>query len=352
MKIDFIIGSLTGGGAERVLVLLASEFTKKHDVSIITFTGDEDYAYNKNITRIKLHQGKLKNHTLRRFTELFSYYKIKSNRPNVVISFLPPISFVTVPICRFYKIKVICSEHINYLQIESKIVSITRKYIYKHANFLTVLTHFDKDFYERKGIATIVMPNPCTFSAIKRNNHERKKEIIAVGNLNRYHHKGFDNLLKIMKPILDNNKDWKLRIIGSGEKGKEFLINIADELSITEQVQFDGFRKDVGSIMQNASIFILSSRFEGLPMVLLEAMSQGMACIAYNCKTGPSEMLDHNQNGLLIEDQNIEAMRENLNKLVENKLLRDSLGDVALHSLEKYSMPNIIRKWDNLLKKI
>lgn len=352
MKIHFAIGSLTGGGAERVLVLLATEFTKKHEVSIITFTGDEDYSYNKDVNRIKLHNGKINNHTLRRFSELFKYYSKKSNRPDIFISFLPPISFVTVPICKFFNIKIICSEHINYLQVENKTVSLTRKYIYKHANYLTVLTHFDKKYYIEKGINTVVMPNPATFNVIESNNHIRKKEIIAVGNLNRYHHKGFDNLIKIINPILLKNKDWTLRIIGSGNKGKEKLLKLIDNPLIKNKIIFDGFRSDIAEIMKTASIFILPSRFEGLPMVLLEAMSQGMACIAYNCKTGPSEMLENNKNGLLIPDQDIVKMRAGLSKLIEDSTLRLYLGNMATKTIDKYSMSKIIAKWDTIIDKI
>ena len=104
--------------------------------------------------------------------------------------------------------------------------------------------------------------------------------------------------------------------------------------------------------MKNAEIFILSSRFEGLPMVLLEAMSQGMACIAYNCKTGPSDIINNKENGLLIEDQNIVAMQESLDLLIYNKKLRKELSDNALRSLDRFSMQTIIAKWEELFAKI
>ena len=104
--------------------------------------------------------------------------------------------------------------------------------------------------------------------------------------------------------------------------------------------------------MKKAEIFILSSRFEGLPMVIMEALSQGMACIAYDCKTGPSDIIVNGTNGLLIEDQNIVAMQESLGLLINNKKLRKELSDNALTSLDRFSMQTIITKWEELFAKI
>src|SRR5690606_31234204 len=110
-------------------------------------------------------------------------------------------------------------------------------------------------------------------------------------------------------PIFRDHKEWVLKVVGGGDKGLDYLNQLAVKYSIKNQIIFTGFRKDVNSIMRESEIFILSSRFEGLPMVLLEAMSQGMACIAYDCKTGPADIIEHGKNGLLINDQDIKAMQ-------------------------------------------
>ncbi|AZQ58473.1 glycosyltransferase family 4 protein [Maribacter sp. MJ134] len=351
MKIDFIIGSLSGGGAERVLVLLATEMAKTHNVTIITFGGDDKYTIENTIKRVSLDKFSIQNHTVRRYFELYSFYRDKKNRPNILISFLPTISLVTIPISRLLGIKIICSEHINYLQVENKAVKFTRNNVYKYANALTVLTNFDKDYYLNKGIKTFVMPNPSTFKVFRKDN-QRNKEIIAVGNLDRYYHKGFDNLIDLITPVLLQYPDWKLRIIGSGGEGKEYLQSLIGKTKLQDQVIFDGFRNDVDKIMQSASIFVLCSRFEGLPMVLLEAMSQGMACIAYDCKTGPSEMITHNYNGMLIEDQNKTEMKKGLLELISNEKLRYDLGNKALKAVDKFAMPVILKKWEAIFNNL
>tara|TARA_R110002049_G_scaffold197763_1_gene367830 strand:- start:6450 stop:7523 length:1074 start_codon:yes stop_codon:yes gene_type:complete len=353
IKIDFITASLTGGGAERVLILLANEVVKKSDkVSILTFGGTDSYEYDKNINRIKLHGGNIKNHTLRRFSQLYKYYKKKENRPDVIISFLPSVSFVAILIARIFKIKIIVSEHINHLQIGPLRDQFTRKYLYRLANFTTVLTKFDIDYYQKYNANVVVMPNPCTFSALADNNHAKENSIIAVGNLDRYHHKGFDNLITIVTPILKKHPTWDLKIVGEGETGMNHLLQLAIKSNIENRISFLGFRSDVKDILKNSEIFILSSRFEGLPMVLMEAMSQGMACIAYNCKTGPSDILTHRENGLLIDDQNIVEMQESLELLITDRDLRKNLSNNAISSLERFSMKTIITKWEELFDKI
>jgi glycosyltransferase involved in cell wall biosynthesis len=351
MNIHFITGSLRGGGAERVLILLANKFIEKYEVTIVTFKGDDAFTPSKEITRVKLHSGTIKNHTLRRFFHLLNFYKVKENRPDLIISFMPPISFVSILIAKRFKLNIIVSEHINHLKKGSLRDQFTRKYLYKFANFTTVLTQFDVDYYNKYGAKVVVMPNPCTYQNLKET-VKRNKNIIAVGNLDRYHHKGFDNLIKLSAPILKSQNDWKLIIIGSGDEGLNILSHLAHKYDIQNKVVFTGFRNDIKEIMKQSEIFILPSRFEGLPMVLLEAMSQGMACIAYDCKTGPSDIIINEINGLLIEDQNMSSMQNGLIKLIEDSSLRDRLSFNAVKSVEKYSINNIGKMWDNLFQRL
>ena len=353
IKIHFITASLVGGGAERVLVLLANALIKKgYDVSIITFGGTDDYPLAPKINRIRLHKGKIKNHTIRRFINLFNFYKSSENRPDIIISHLPPVNMIAIIIAKLFKVKIIVSEHINHLQKSSLKDDFARKVLYRFADFTTILTKFDLKFYEKYKANVVIMPNPCSFDILSNQNQSKNHSIIAVGDLNRYHHKGFDNLIHIVAPILKKNTSWRLKILGSGENGLNLLNDLVKEEGIEEYVQFMGFRKDVKKIMTESEIFILSSRFDGLPMVLLEAMSQGMACIAYDCKTGPSDIINDKMDGLLIEDQNIKAMQYALDSLVQNEKFRRTLGDNAVNSLDRFSLENIITKWEKLFSDI
>lgn len=353
MKINFISSSLTGGGAERVLVLLANHFSEKgHKVSIITFNQGEAFQVHDSIKRICLHHGKFRNHKLRSINNLLGHYKVKNNRPDVIISFITNTNFISTIVAKYFGIKIICSEHINYLQKGNYLTKFTRNVLYRFIDHLTVLTSFDLPFYSQKKINVSVMPNPCTFIPIRSNNKIRQKVILAVGNLDRFHHKGFDNLVNLITPVLKNHKDWVLKIIGEGNTGKELLKSLAIKNNIESQIIFTGFRSDVNLIMQESSIFIMSSRYEGLPMVLIEAMSQGMACISYDCNTGPADIIKNLENGLLIENQNEEAMQIGLEKLIQDPDLRNDLSAHAVKSLSRFSIENVGKQWEQLLHKI
>ena len=127
MKINFISDSLRGGGAERVMVLLADHFASKgHTVSILTFNEGDDYELSEKVKRIRLHHGKCKIHRLRSLFNLFGFYKKKDTRPDVIISFNTETNFVSILVSRFYSIRIICSEHTNYLQKGNYVARFTR----------------------------------------------------------------------------------------------------------------------------------------------------------------------------------------------------------------------------------
>lgn len=356
MKLDFIITSLNGGGAERVMVILANNFAKiGYEVKLITFYGKPDgdaYSLHHNVKRIELHGGKFKNHKIRSLNNLYQFYKKKENRPDIIISFLIFTNLISILVAKLHNIRIISSEHINHLEGEQPmyLTKFTRNLVYRMSDIVTVLTKFDVEYYKKRKANVVVMPNPCSFVPIKENNHARDKEILAVGSLDRYHHKGFDNLIELITPVLKANPEWILKIIGGGDKGRFYLESLIKESNIEKQIVFTGFQNNVSEHMKKGSIFILSSRFEGLPMVLLEAMSQGMTCIAYNCKTGPSDIITHSSNGILVEDQNKSEMQKELLNLMNNRDLRASLSKNAINSLSSFSLDEITNKWENLFK--
>lgn len=358
MKIHFISSTLEGGGAERVLAIIASAFAEKanYNISIITINkGNDKYNLPPSIKRISMDYGKIPNHTIKGIVNLTRFYSDKKNRPDLIISFVTLTNLISILVARLYSIKIIVEEHNSYLRSMERrkfLTDFTRKHLYKRADLLTVLTSFDVAFYKKYGANVVVMPNPCSFPPIQNKVLNRDKTILAVGNLDRYHHKGLDNLLDLVAPILKSNPDWKLKIAGSGDHGFELLQGLSEKNEISEQVIFTGFVSNISELMRASAIFILPSRFEGLPMVLLEAMSQGMACIAYDCKTGPSDIITNNVNGLLIADQNKEEMQSGLNALIHNERLRERLSEAGIESLDNFEVTNILKRYENLINTI
>lgn len=346
MKIDFLVNSLVAGGAERVLILLANYFDEQgNDVTIITFNEPEVFSANPTVKRVRLHDGGIKNHTVRSIKNLLSYYKDKSKRPNILMPFMTRTNFMGIILGKIYGIKVVSAEHNNHVRETDFFGRITRKYLYRISDALTVLTTFDEKHYKQLGVNVHIMPNPCTFEVCNETERNREKIILAVGDLNRYHHKGFDNLVPLIAPVLKKNPDWKLKFVGGGDDGTQLLKNLAKTHNVENRIIFEGYSTEVARIMSESEIYVMSSRTEGLPLVLIEAFACRTACISFDCVTGPSDIIDHNKNGLLIRDQNFDEMAEQLDILMNDPGLRIKLANEGVNSLDRYKIDAIYNRY-------
>lgn len=359
MKIHFIISSLNGGGAQRVLTVMANNLAEKlnYKITIITLFNVKSEYYISPKIEVKSLSGMsfLPSHTLRSILRLSKFYLNKRNRPDVIISFITLTNQITIIVAKIFGIKIIAQEHNSYhryMKNRKLSTDFTKKRLYPMADIVTVLTSYDIDFYKKYGVNVRVLPNPCSFPPITENNYNRQKVIVAVGNLDRYHHKGFDNLIHLITPVLKKNPDWVLKIAGSGDNGLKYLSELVQKNDMTDRIVFTGFIKNVSDLLFDSSIFVLSSRFEGLPMVLLEGMSQGIACIAYDCVTGPSDIITNYENGILVEDQNHELMQTEMNNLIQNESLRVKLGKEGINSLKKYDIDSITERYKSLIEEV
>lgn len=353
MKIDFVINSLTGGGAERVMTTLANGFSeRKYNVKLITFNDNEAYLVNSKVERIRLHKGNIKNHTLRSLINLINFYWSKKNRPDVLVSFMPTTNAIAILVSKLYGLKIIVSEHNNHKANKSLKSDRIRKYLYKYADKTTVLTSYDVHYYESLGAKVKVMPNPIILPKKIKEFTNRKKNILVAGSLNRYKVKGFDSLLNLISPVLRENKDWTLTIAGSGDYGMKILKDITEKLNLNGQIIFTGFCENIQELMQDSQIYVLASQFEGLPMVLMEALSNGMACVAYDCVSGPRDLIDNGYNGILIENQNEKDMQAAINILIKDSDLRQRIAKNSPKSVNLYSLENIEKKWVELFYEI
>ena len=160
--------------------------------------------------------------------------------------------------------------------------------------------------------------------------------------------KGFDLLLEAFAPISAAHPDWRLRICGQGDLKPDLKAQIK-ELGLRKTVSLEPPATRIGEDMGNASIFVLSSRFEGFPLILLEAMSKGMAVVAYDCPTGPRDIIDDHRNGLLVPAEDVGALSAALMELVEDAELRRRCAPAAVETAENFKMHSIGPRWDALL---
>lgn len=344
------------GGAERVVALLGNYLNDHgYDVTIITFQGEDAYTLNEGVKRLRLHKHPLfRSVVFNGFWSLGYHYLKKKNRPDIINSHIDTLGFLTIPIAKLFGLKIIVSEHNNHLANHSIAQKFLWSVLYPLCDAVTILTKFDLDYFRKRNKKVVVMPNPCTFKPIPQKTAAagREKEILLIGGLNRFHQKGFDNFIPIAAEVLRQNPDWIIRLAGAGAYGLEVLQKQVDTLGINERFEFLGLRDDVSQLLRKASIFVLPSRYEGLPMVLLEAMSQGAACIAYDCVSGPADIITHNENGILIESQNHEAMTEGICQLIRDESLRRKLHLNAPEAVASFSLPTIGQKWEKLLDEL
>ena len=172
------------------------------------------------------------------------------------------------------------------------------------------------------------------------------KVVAAAGRLNAQ--KGFDLLIPAYAPVAREHPDWKLRIYGGGRQRAE-LERLVAEHELNGRVELMGPTERLGEELAKASLFVLSSRFEGFGMVLIEAMSKGLPAVSFDCPQGPSEIVDHGRNGILVPNGDLAALGKGITELIENEDARRAYGAAALEKAARYDIDAIGPRWEAML---
>jgi glycosyltransferase involved in cell wall biosynthesis len=174
------------------------------------------------------------------------------------------------------------------------------------------------------------------------------KVVVAAGRLSRS--KGFDRLLDAWAVVVRDHPDWHLKIFGQGNE-RDALSQQVRALGLDAHASLMGYSTRIREEMAEASVFALASRAEGYPMVILEAMSCGLPVVAFDCHTGPREMIEHGFDGLLVPDDDVKGLAEALSSLVEKGPEgRRPMGQAALLKAKEQSQRNIGARWESLLQ--
>jgi glycosyltransferase involved in cell wall biosynthesis len=173
--------------------------------------------------------------------------------------------------------------------------------------------------------------------------------LVAAGRLVKQ--KGFDLLLDAFQKVSARHPDWQLWIFGSGSRRDSLAAQI-DRLGLTGRAHLKGTTGQLDRRLAEASIFVLSSRFEGLPMVLLEAMTAGLPTVAFDCPTGPAEVIEHGTSGLLVPPEDVDALAAGICDLIDHPAKRTAMGAASLKASERYSMPAVHQLWEQLFAEL
>ena len=374
MKIVYVIASLaTSGGTERIVSEKANYLADVfgYDISIICYDQSKEssnfYSLSKTVKQINLslqsnsiYQYK---HSKRFWKKIILRFRLKKMLSSTVKEISPDIligvshfraDFVCGINCNA---KIIIESHIPRAFIESNkekkyLINLYKKLydmsyyhsIEKKADTIVTLTENDhKQWIKAKHIQTI--PNFSNIQVHQLCDYS-KKRVIAIGRLSK--EKGFDRLLDIWKSIICIHPDWQLDIYGEGEmKEKLEYIIISGNIA---NVTLRGITKNISKELSNSSICVATSYYEGFSLVLLEAITHGVPCIAFDCPYGPRTIIEDGKCGYLVEDGNNSQFVERLCTLMENKQLRIQFSKASSNRSKIFNQDAIMLQWKKLFE--
>lgn len=209
-----------------------------------------------------------------------------------------------------------------------------------------VLSYEDAGYWVELDNVTVIH-NPLSFypNSISPLN---RKQVIAAGRLT--YQKGFDRLISAWKIVSDRHPDWILKIYGGGDK--DALSRLIVDLNITDSCHLEGSVDDIIEKYYESSIFVLSSRYEGLPMVLGEAMACGLPTVAFDCPCGPRDIIRDGEVGLLVENGNIEQLADKICYLIEHEDVGKMMGSKARVHARQFDIEIIAEQWKQLFNAV
>ena len=376
MRIVYIIDSLASkGGAERIISEKMNYLATFYhdDVSVITYfqfpdTMPNTYPLSCNVRQINLsmpvYQRYKYSYPKRLWMKWHFNHRLRIELQQTVNSINPDILIGV----GYRLADIVCSIKCQAAKIieshESRLYTKSPLLLKRKSLLFTIYTIINRRFYlntvEKKADAVVtltkedaqewrkakrvkIIPNFSIMPISNRANCESKR-VIAVGRLE--WQKGYDRLICIWKLVCHEHPDWQLDIFGEGTLDTKLKTGI--QKAGLSNVTIHPFTQNITQEYASSSICVLTSRFEGFSLVLLEAMRHGLPCISFNCPYGPKDLIDDKRSGYVIENDNIEQFAEKLNFLIENIDVRKKFSEVAVMKSSNYDVDKIMNSWREL----
>lgn len=347
------------GGGERVAVSLANELTKKYEVHLIGITTKESDLFFKINSQVKYsnffdHRVRLSKNILK-ISKLLKKYFIDNEievafgigiSANVFLS-LAGIGTQT---------KVVLCDHTNSITDNSELSQKVQRYVgTKLADKIITLTQEDRENYIKKHgvsderICYIYNWKEAALSDVSYNNKSTK--IVTVGRFDSQ--KGYDYLVQVAKKVLSEKSDWTWEIYGSGNQDEvDKIKELIKENNLQDKLVIKGLEKNQDLIYGDKGIYVMTSRYEGLPLVLLEAQQYNLPIVSFSCPTGPNEIVGDGVNGYLVECYDTDKLSQKLLELMGDEALRQSFSEHAKDNMDKFDKDKILKQWIELIETI
>ncbi len=342
------------GGIERAVCNTANLFQSNgHGVTLLVLdeTANAFYPLEQEITllhhNINFGIGKFGNVLSRKLSFFKDIKKLKAVlnliKPDAVISTEYPFTIATYLAVGKASVPVYAWEHHHFHHLpKSRFWNFLFKRIYPKLSSVICLNPDEARLFGSIGCRTVVIPN---FTQRGNKALLDKKNFLTIGWLSKT--KGVDQIPEIAKEVFAKHPDRQWKIIGSGEERK-WLLNELKKKGLDANVSvIEPSTNNLEGDYLSASVYVSTSRFECFPMVLLEAMSHGLPCIAFDCPTGPRFIINNGSDGLLIEPGNVGAMAIALINLMKDEEKRQALGNAAYQNIGRFSPDKIFALWES-----
>lgn len=373
MKILYCLaGTFNSGGMERIVTAKAN-WLEKNGYEVIIVTTEQNgrpnyFPLNKNIKRIDLdlmYSSNISSNPLNKYhirEHLLKYHKrelqniVDIHKPDIIIStfgneigIVPNLKteakkIAEIHFSRWYRLQY--NRKGIWKWIDQYLTWKDKRVLSKYDKFVTLTEEDKKNWNSKKNL--VVIPNFIEPASLKPANLSNQS-MIAVGRLS--YQKGYERMIEAWKTVVKKYPEWKLNIFGGGEL-EQALKDLIKSNNLDYNIVIHAPTKDIEKEYQKNSALILSSRYEGLPMVLLEAMNIGLPLISFSCQCGPKDIIKNGVNGILVPEGDIPELANAIIKIIENPKLRQNIGKNSLSESAKYNIENIMAKWVKLFKSL
>lgn len=356
MHVAMLIGALTKGGAERVLVNLATDLTEKgHEVTMVTqYKKENEYPLPDGVKRVisditeEETTGSRIINFKRRFCKLRGIWK--AEKPDVILSFIGKNNMMALLTSRFLHIPVAVSVRAEpALEYYNSWMRFMARHLFTWADGVILQTRQCFSFFpEKVQKKAVILKNPINKAFFRQPYQgEREKTIVAVGRVDE--NKNHEMLIRAFAGIAGEFPDYSLKIYGEGDR-KEKLQNLIRELGLEKQAFMMGATSDVAGVIEKTRLFVLPSNSEGAPNTLIEAMLLGLTVISTDCPCGgPAELIVDGKNGYLIPVGDTQKLQERMQYLLNHLQIADEMGENASKAAAIFKPEVVYGEWENYL---
>lgn len=361
MNICYLLGGfMNNGGIGRVTSILANELSDSEHRKLFTLSFfyqsgtplyelndqiKQDYLFRTETTMKKalLHNaiGKLRNY-------------LDMNKIDILIACGALYFPLAVYACSKRNTKCICWEHSNiFNKADYQFQQLCRSVGSKKADYIVTLTKNDQkgymDKYNVLNITQIYNPIDKKLNNFVKNYNSASHKIISVGRLS--YQKNFFLLVDIAAKVFENYNDWEWHIYGEGED-REKLQEKINACNLRHKIILKGQDKDIYKKYSEYSFMVMTSRYEGFPMGLLEGLANGLPLISFDVLTGPKEIIQHGKNGYLIQPFSVEEMLKAIKALIESEKMRITMSEACIQAAKRFSVDTISQEWNDLFQQL